>query len=664
MKIETPSFRGCYELGWYIFACVLSVAMMIPLFFFSGSLLHMTIGIALSVCAGILIVLKRFSLKISVILLSAYLLIVPVILFYRMELPLHDMANMLPMATVVTVGIFYALYAFLFIVFRNVSIAVAAGNILLLLVTVVEFYVHKFKGSVIGIDDIRAVKTAMMVMGNYDYTPSHELVYSAVIFVFCTVLAAKININAKEIKKVRPKYPAIAVHAGASLAGVALIAAVGFVMFKPELWDNREIKSDMVLANTSNEYVGSILYPIGNRNKAEALISKDFDVEEMAAVVEQIEDEYVPLHDAPSESKPNVILIMNESFSDLRVLGDFETTEPVMPFWDSFLEKDGVVSGNLYVPVLGGITVNSEFEALTGNSLFFLPEGTIPYYTLMDRKMDSLVSEFGGEGYHTVAIHPNLKIAYERDRVYEQLGFDEFVGVEDFDVPLETIGDVGSFVTDNCNYDELIYLYENRDKTTPYFFFNVTIQNHGGYSGEYKKLEVIGIDGVRLLDWERFVATDHYLSRINDSDIAFQKLIEYFEKEEEPVIICMFGDHQPLLQDIYYSRMFWQRDVSETEQKQLKYITKYVIWANFDAGLEDMGDFSANYLGAVLLDEIGLPLSEFRMYQRNLMKEVPILSLHEAMDSEGNQLTNGEVNALDEISYYKIHEYKQIYGGN
>ena len=35
------------------------------------------------------------------------------------------------------------------------------------------------------------------------------------------------------------------------------------------------------------------------------------------------------------EQSPNLIMIMNEAFSDLRVWGDFQTNQAVMPFWDS-----------------------------------------------------------------------------------------------------------------------------------------------------------------------------------------------------------------------------------------------------------------------------------------------------------------------------------------
>lgn len=80
------------------------------------------------------------------------------------------------------------------------------------------------------------------------------------------------------------------------------------------------------------------------------------------------------------EKKPNIIVIMDEAFSDPAVLADFQTNEDYMPFMHSMMDgADNTVSGWLNVSVLGGNTANTEFEYLTGNTMAFLPTGSIPY---------------------------------------------------------------------------------------------------------------------------------------------------------------------------------------------------------------------------------------------------------------------------------------------
>lgn len=66
------------------------------------------------------------------------------------------------------------------------------------------------------------------------------------------------------------------------------------------------------------------------------------------------------------EPVPNIVVIMNEAFSNLRVPGDFETDVPVLLFWDSL--QSNVIRRWANVSVLGGSTANSEYEFLTSDS--------------------------------------------------------------------------------------------------------------------------------------------------------------------------------------------------------------------------------------------------------------------------------------------------------
>src|SRR5699024_4707076 len=66
-------------------------------------------------------------------------------------------------------------------------------------------------------------------------------------------------------------------------------------------------------------------------------------------------------------TRPNIIAIMNEAFSDLSVVGDFTTNQDYMPFIHN-LEED-TIKGNLYMSIFGSGTCNSEFEFLTGNTM-------------------------------------------------------------------------------------------------------------------------------------------------------------------------------------------------------------------------------------------------------------------------------------------------------
>ena len=67
------------------------------------------------------------------------------------------------------------------------------------------------------------------------------------------------------------------------------------------------------------------------------------------------------------KQKPNVVVIMNETFSDLNVVNKIKTNKEVMPFINSLSEN--TIKGHMLVSVFGGGTSNSEYEFLTGNSV-------------------------------------------------------------------------------------------------------------------------------------------------------------------------------------------------------------------------------------------------------------------------------------------------------
>ena len=112
-------------------------------------------------------------------------------------------------------------------------------------------------------------------------------------------------------------------------------------------------------------------------------------------------------HPSDNAQKPNIIVIMNEAFSDPSVLGDFTTNEDYMPFVHSLLDgADNTISGHLNVSVKGGNTANTEFEYLTGASMAFLPYGSIPYQQYVKKETPSMASYLSSLGYYTIAMHP------------------------------------------------------------------------------------------------------------------------------------------------------------------------------------------------------------------------------------------------------------------
>ena len=184
----------------------------------------------------------------------------------------------------------------------------------------------------------------------------------------------------------------------------------------------------------------------------------------------------------------------------------------------------------------GGNTADSEFEFLTGNTMAFLPVGSIPYQQYIKSTTPSLASYLKSIGYATYAQHPYYGSGWNRDTVYPLLGFDNLSFMQDY----SNQRFVRKYISDETSFDKIIETYENKPDGQPAFIFNVTMQNHGGYTDTY-----YGFDNTVTADKLNNSALDQYLSLIKLTDEDLKSLIEYFSNVDEKTIVVFFGDHQP-----------------------------------------------------------------------------------------------------------------------
>ena len=367
---------------------------------------------------------------------------------------------------------------------------------------------------------------------------------------------------------------------------------------------------------------------------------------------------------------PNIICIMNESLSDPGALGNLETNEDYMPFIHSLTEN--TIKGSLSMPVFGAGTSNSEFEFLSGDSISFLPTGCNVYQSYVKDTVPSLVSTLGALGYSRTAFHPYYGEGWNRRNVYPLLGFENYISIEDFvdqDI-LDTYkqnNDVTEyemllnerypdrnmllrrFVSDSYDYSMVENMYENRDTSKPFFLFNVTMQNHGGYAMSYtnfsQEIYVTNMNGI-------YPKANRYLSLVKRSDEAFQELVDYFSNVSEPTILCMFGDHLPSIEDGFYEELFGTSlDHLTTEQQQLRYTTPFVIWANYDIPEATLNQISANYLSTLVLQTAGLPLTQYNRYLASLYQKLPIINTVGYVDADNNYYTHSENSKYDDLLY-------------
>lgn len=573
--------------------------------------------------------------------------LLPIVCFYLLEAYSHNpFTEVRPRAQFFNILLFELLAGILFCVTGTLK----RGYRILFAVTMVygiaNSYVVRFRTNPIVPWDILSLKTAASVADNYDFMPDRRMVIVTLAFLLILFLLRFVKVEMKRLVLWKRLIPA---------AVLALALCIFSNTLQEESFQNSHRLYNKLFTPAHMTNVDGIAVTFV-MNLAYMSIDKPggYQAGEEEAVLAEYEEQD---RGALPEELPNIIVVMNEAFSDLAVLGDFETNEDYMPFLHSLQDgAENTVTGMLNVSVCGGNTANTEFEFLTGNTMAFLPQGSIPYQQYITGEMNALPEYLQSLGYETVATHPYNAGGWERDTVYPWLGFERSVFKEDYLLP----DYVRQYVSDDSCVDKLIEFYETKEEGTPLFAFNVTMQNHGGYTDAFDNftpdITVNGSDNFSL---------QQYLSLIKLSDASLERLVSYFSDVEEKTVIVFFGDHQPsdtvAATILSKNGMSWN-NLSEEELK-LRYQVPYVIWANYDIEEETGADTSANYLAAEVLERAGVPVSAYQSYLLQLKEEYPVISAVRTVKADGSETSakeeQGAMDGYRRLQYYQLFDYEK-----
>lgn len=316
-----------------------------------------------------------------------------------------------------------------------------------------------------------------------------------------------------------------------------------------------------------------------------------------------------PVH--PAE-KPNVILILGESFSDLKHLPSITFSEDPIPFIRGLSET--TLSGTIEVPGVGGGTANTEFEVLTGLSSKFIDNYNVPYNpysSYIHRPIPSLGRIFSEQGYATAGFHTYHGWFYRRSEVYKHLGFDKFVSVEFFPRRPQKYG---IFARDR----ELYELVKQEIAKTPErdFISAITVHAHGPYHDVLLPDKSIALQ-TGLSD-KAHTVIENYANLLKNVDADFEQLVEHFQSFDEPTVIVYYGDHiPPFGNDVYKEAKF--NIYGENGRK-----APFLIWSN-DLDLNGHAEMNANLLGACLLHLIGFQVDPYMNYLHRYYEQTPLL---------------------------------------
>ena len=509
---------------------------------------------------------------------------------------------------------------------------------------IANYYVSLFRGTPILPWDFTALGTAAAVADSYRFSLNLQMV------VCLLLLAGMIFLLRKQLLRgrFRPSQKRLRLRAGYLCA----IAACAYPVLHPAALETFGIQTDVWDQSGSYSQDGALAVFLRNTQFMSVEEPQDPSAENIERIAAGVAEKEPAVS---TDTRPNIVAIMNESWADFEDFGNLSLSESVTDYIDSL---DNLIFGHTYTSVFGAGTSASEFEFLTGNSMAFLPSGSIPYQQYILEPSASLASLLKENGYRTLAFHPGERTSWQRNQAYPLLGFDEFKCVEDMDVP---VTEEHGYVSDQSSFSQIIYEFEHKDPEERLFLFNVTIQNHGSYTVEDYPAEV------QLTDESgKYPMAEQYLTLANKTDEAFRLLVDYFGQQEEPTIILMFGDHQPSVEQEFLDKAYGvTQDQMTMEQYMGKYKTPFLIWANYDLPDDEIPTTSLNFLGQYLLSYAGIENSLYENYLQNFQEVLPAMTFVGYIDQNGkaySHLEQNEYTAL--IEDYRTLAYDNLFGGH
>lgn len=548
----------------------------------------------------------------------------------------------------VTAFLFYIVMGFLFALTGSMRFSGCFLCIFSIIFSLTNYFTTTFRGIPILASDLTIMGTAMNVVGNYKYSLDLPRTITLLGLIAWCILLFRVK---------RLRLPKGKKRISAILGSAAICFASFWIMIYTP-----------VMTVTPMHVTVNTFRPIKSYRKNGCVLTFMRSIQLMiihkpdgysANAAEEIAAPYRSETSSGNAKTPNVIAIMDEAFADLQAVGDFRTSEDVMPFYHSLTIN--TVKGFSYVSVFGGQTANTEFEFLTGLSKAFVPASATPYQLYIKSFLPGLTTHLGNQDYQgMLAFHPFRANGYNRNHVYPNLGFSDFISLKDLDVSASD--KIRNFVSDAADFQVIIDQYEQAKKKSnaPFYLFNVTMQNHSGYDQDFDNLDMpISIEE-KCDDPE----LKRYLNLIHHSDTALKSLIEYFSKQEDPTVIVFFGDHEPGLSNEVYSKILGKNvEKLSAEENMNLYKTPFLIWANYDIEEQENVNISMNYLSTLMLESTGMKLSPFNQFLLDIHKQIPVLTTNGYFGEDGSYYSLKDESSpyYESLRKYQILQYNDLF---
>ena len=500
---------------------------------------------------------------------------------------------------------------------RFAPLATLLSALLGCLPATVDFYTLQLRGEPFLPWDLAQVSEAAGVASAAGIHVQTSMILSA-------VLVLALTVGSFFLYRGRQKLPWVRRLAGFAASTAAACALVFGVFLQPAVTQALGILPDAWMQDRYYRYYGVVTSFLTNLTNLEIDKPESYSEEAIDAILDDVEagekyttspaypDSYAA--QTPAEERveqPTIIYVMDESYWDVSELEQYGFQFDTDVSANLHALQQSSAYGRVYSPSFGGGTCDVEFEALTGYSVSYLPNGSKPYQQHVTKPMFALPSYLKTLGYQTAAVHCFWAKYWSRDTAYPNLGLDTFLSLE----KMHGVNKVrkhywtSGLVTDDSMADQIIQQYESMKASSdaPVFLHAVTMQNHTNYNKDnYPDDERVKVlEHPAGLKASTVGALEDFATGIRDADAMLGKLTEYFSQVDEPVILVFWGDHYNPIDSNYdvFTRSGYASDSSADPKLHQ---TTLLMWSNYTDKPVDLGTIAAYDISPVMMNIYGL----------------------------------------------------------
>lgn len=515
----------------------------------------------------------------------------------------------------------------------SVKVSGIATLVIFWIVSVANYYTILLHGNALGFDDIYNFSTGMNVVKNYGLSFDIKVFLITVMYIICIVayvLYAKASMERTALLPL-----------GRRLIGgivVVVLFAVLCILYVSPLAIKPRRAAGLTWAEDYHKYGFAAM-------AVETLLDLNYRIEKPSEYDTRCMERLAEYkYDVVDNKKPDIIIILNESFYDLTQTIDVSTDKEYMHSYNSL--KNESIYGNA---VTNGGTNWTEYSYLTSNSLKLIPN-VLPFGVLDMNGANSIVSIMNEQGYTTLAAHPEDGANYYRSTAYPGMGFDSIHFKSDFK-NLKYYGDRWQSL-DKSAYENLIDWYNDMDEDAPRFMYLLTMQNHGDYECNDESYDLVHINE----DFGEYTDDiNEYLTSIYLSDEAFGDFVEYFRGVDRDVIICMVGDHAPAMINSLEKKAGTEEEVAIHDNSN-----PFIIWTNHEQKSSDWGNISVIQLVPRMLKAYNIGTSDYYRYISDISEKYPLVGNNLYTDYNGTIHRYDTTQMPSELREYFSLEYNNL----